>query len=197
MLNAASTATVLLRTLVLCTCILLVVQLLRYTKSRQLCVDIDDVHLFAPHKTAPDPLLVTALQGFPFYVSCRPTHPNTEMTLWKGQSNGPQTTQVHMGHDVSYHPHTGFYVRTPNYFYNGQFHCEAQLNDTQQFHDFYVFFWRELYVCSVSYVSIFQRSVIWKVLTLKTKFDPVTNPNININLKTYILITLTLNPNSK
>jgi len=64
------------------------------------------------------------------------------MTLWKGSSGSSTTTQIQPGHDVSYHPHTGFYVRTPNLFYNGRFHCQAEFNSTVTFHDFFMFFTR-------------------------------------------------------
>jgi len=103
-------------------------------------VCVDDVHFFVPHPTAVGVMVVTVRQGYPFYVACRPTHPDTVMTLWKGQSSSPGSTQIHIGHDVSYHPHTGFYIRTPNVYYNGMFHCRAELNSTHEFYNLWMLF---------------------------------------------------------
>ena len=104
----------------------------------------DSERLFAPNPSSPSVLMVTTRQGYPFSIPCRPTHPDVVMALWKGHSSATGTTQIHTGHDVTYHPHTGFYVRTPNTFYNGGFHCEARFNDTRKFFDFIMIFWREL-----------------------------------------------------
>ena len=120
---------------------------------------VDDGHLFAPHSTALQLMMVVVRQGYPFFISCRPTHPGVVMTLWKGQSDSPESTQIHPGHDVTYHPHSGFYVRTPNVFYHGHFHCQAQLNATRQFHDFLMFFIREC--CSHFCWSLSMRWRYW------------------------------------
>jgi len=110
-----------------------------------LTVCVDGEQLFAPHETSPAPLIVTVRQGYPFLIPCRPTHPDVVMTLWKGKSN-TSSEHIPTGLDISYHPHTGFQVLTPNYFYRGQFHCQAQFTDTLKFHDFLMFFMREFFL---------------------------------------------------
>jgi len=106
---------------------------------------VDGIHLFAPHRFSPQLLIVTVRQGYSFLIPCRPTHPDVVMTLWKGESN-TSSEQIPTGLDVSYHPHTGFQVLTPNYFYHGRFHCQAQFTDTLRFHDFLVLFICELFL---------------------------------------------------
>jgi len=104
----------------------------------------DDVHLFVPHPQSPDTVMMNARQGYPFFIECRPTHPDVEMTLWRGSSNRPESSrQIQTGHNVTYHPHTGFYVRSPNLSYQGQLYCQAVLNATRKFFSFFMFVRRE------------------------------------------------------
>ena len=107
----------------------------------------DGDNLFAPPATSPDMLFVAVRQGRPFAVPCRPTHPDVAMTLWKGRSGSAAgVAEIRQGHDVTYHRHTGFFIYTSGVFYNGLFHCRAQLNTTVRYHDLYMHFQREFFL---------------------------------------------------
>ena len=57
------------------------------------------------------------IEGSPTQIPCRTTHPDVEVTLWRGEE------EFKTGEDLMFNPTEGFKVLYPNAAYNGQFLC--------------------------------------------------------------------------
>lgn len=80
---------------------------------------LDDAKLFVPHDSIPNPQLKMVRQWRVANLPCRTTSPNVSVTLWKG------TTQWYTREDLTYDTRSGFTIKFPNVYTDGQFFCKA------------------------------------------------------------------------
>ena len=95
---------------------------------------LDDDHPLAPTSWSPSPLVMTVKLYVPFFLPCRPNHPDTVATLWKAN------TMVNVSSVMSYNPRRGFHVSYPTIYHSGLFTCRAVVNGTSSSLDFVLVF---------------------------------------------------------